>query len=227
MDAYWLTSAVYDHLVEPLVAPLRSVARSVCPPDPTWVVVDVGCGTGTALAEYAAIGCRVIGVDTSAAMLARARERLGPDSDVRLVKGARLPVDDGTADLVLVSLVLHSVPWPEAVGLLAEVRRVLRPSGRALVIDFGCTDLRFPRGHATRALSVVAELAAGPAHARNSWAYQRRGGLPGLLEGSADFELGSARPTAGGNMTVAVLVPRGGDVPAPPDGPAGETPPRG
>ena len=51
---------------------------------------------------------------------ARARDRLGGAADLRLIDGSRLPVDDASADLVLVSLVLHSVGRDEAVGILRE-----------------------------------------------------------------------------------------------------------
>lgn len=203
-DAYAVQARFYDVFVEPLNAPLRSAARRLCPPDPAWTVLDIGCGTGAALAEYAAHGCRVIGVDPSPAMLAQARERLGPEADLRVVDGRRLPVDDGSIDLVLVSLVLHSVSNEEAVALLREAARVLRPGGRVLVVDFGTSGLRFPRGWIGRGVTVVAELAAGPQHAANSLAYLRRGGLPALVA-AAGLEEQAARPTAGGAVTIAVL----------------------
>ena len=91
------------------------------PTEPGWTVLDIGCGTGAALAEYAAAGCAVIGVDTSPAMIAAARQRLGPDADLRLAGGPRLPIEDGCADLVLISLVLHSISRGDA-GLTVPSR---------------------------------------------------------------------------------------------------------
>lgn len=206
-DAYGMQARFYDRVVEPLNAPLRAAARKVCPSRPEWTVLDVGCGTGTALAEYAQAGCTVIGADPSPAMIAQARVRLGHDADLRLINGTRLPVDDESVDLVLVSLVLHSVPRSEAVGILREAARVVVPDGRVLVVDFGTSGLRFPRGWLGRGVTVLAELAAGPRHAANSLDYLRGGGLPALVD-EAGLETQVVRPTAGGAITIAVLGPR-------------------
>ncbi len=205
-DAYALQARFYDRVVEPLNSPLRATARRVCPPRPEWTVLDVGCGTGAALAEYAEAGCRVIGVDPSPAMIAQARIRLGDAADLRLLVGPRLPVEDSSIDLVLISLVLHSIPRAEAVRVLREAARVLVPDGRIVVVDFGTSGLRFPRGWIGRAVTVVAELAAGPRHAAHSFDYLRHGGLPSLVA-AAGLEAGVTRPTAGGAVTIAVLTP--------------------
>jgi ubiquinone/menaquinone biosynthesis C-methylase UbiE len=203
-DGYGLCARFYDRALEPLNAPLRRVAHRMCPPEPAWRVLDIGCGTGAALAEYAAAGCTVIGVDTSPAMIAASRQRLGPDADLRQADGSRLPVDDRCAELVLVSLVLHSIPRADAVALLQEAGRALAPGGRVLVTDFGTNGLRFPRGWATRGLTVVAEVLSGPTHAGHAVAYLRHGGLGPLITESG-LSLHAQRPSAGGNITLAVL----------------------
>jgi SAM-dependent methyltransferase len=167
-------------------------------------VLDIGCGTGAALAEYSAAGCAVIGVDPSPAMIDTARQRLGPGADLRLADGPPLPVEDGCADLVLISLVLHSISRADAVALLTEAGRALAPAGRVLVTDFGTTGLRFPRGWATRGFTVVAEVLSGPTHAGNAVAYLRHGGL-GPLVADAGLSIHTQRPSAGGNITLAVL----------------------
>ncbi len=179
------------------------------PTRPEWVVLDIGCGTGATLAEYEAVGCRGIGADPSPAMLGRARDRLGPEADLRVIDGRCLPVEDASVDLVLVSLVLHSVSHDEAVGLLREAARALVADGRVLVVDFSTTRLRFPRGWIGRGVTAVAELAAGPRHAANSLDYLRRGGLPALVS-EAGLESWAVRPTAGGAITIEVLTPGGG-----------------
>lgn len=148
-----------------------------------------------------------MGVDASPAMLAAARERLGPDADLRLVDGPRLPIADGCADLVLVSLVLHSVARDDAVALLREAARALGPSGRVLVTDFGTEGLRFPRGWGMRGVTLVAEVLSGPTHARHGLAYLTHGGLRPLVD-EAGLAILQRRPSAGGNITLAVLGPR-------------------
>jgi ubiquinone/menaquinone biosynthesis C-methylase UbiE len=161
----------------------------------------------------------VIGIDTSPAMIAAARERLGPEADLRLADSPELPVDDGCADLVLISLVLHSIGGADAVALLREAGRALAPDGRILVTDFGTAGLRFPRGWATRAFTVIAEILSGPTHAGNAVAYLRRGGLATLIT-EAGLVVATQRPSAGGNITLAVLAaPRDGAASADRDDP--------
>jgi ubiquinone/menaquinone biosynthesis C-methylase UbiE/DNA-binding transcriptional ArsR family regulator len=104
----------------------------------SWVVGDLGCGTGQLTATVAPYVSRVIGVDESPDMLAAARRRLAslPDGDgVELREGRleSLPVGDGELDVALLSLVLHYVPEPER-GL-AEAYRALKPGGRVLIVD--------------------------------------------------------------------------------------------
>lgn len=203
-DDYRIQAWVYDRVLEPVNAPLRQAARRLLPPDPGHTVLDLGCGTGTALAEYRDIGCRVLGADPSEAMLAQSRRRLGRDADLRLITSARIPFDDDSADLVLISLVLHSLPREEAVTLLAEAGRLLRIGGRVLVTDFAAGQLRWPRAAYTRGLTVVAELAAGPRHAHNAWRYLRGGGLDPLVA-AAGLRVEHRKVFGAGNIVIAAL----------------------
>lgn len=103
--------------------------------DDNWTVGDLGCGTGQVSESIAPFVGRVVAVDDSPAMLGAARSRLGGLSNVEVRSGEveRLPIGDGELDAAVLFLVLHFVPDPERA--LAEVRRVLRPGGRLLVVD--------------------------------------------------------------------------------------------
>jgi ubiquinone/menaquinone biosynthesis C-methylase UbiE len=92
-------------------------------------VLEVGVGTGVVALGLRRRGRRVIGVDVAAAMLARARERLGS----RLVQGdaRRLPFADGSVAHAVSVWVAHAVDPPQA--MFAEVARVLGEGGRYLV----------------------------------------------------------------------------------------------
>lgn len=94
-------------------------------------VVDVGCGTGRAVAELAEQGARAVGVDLDPAMLAAARGRF-PDLDVRAGDAADLPLDDGQAHGYRADKVYHVLPDPQAA--LAEARRILVPGGRIVLL---------------------------------------------------------------------------------------------
>lgn len=98
---------------------------------PGAVVVDVGCGTGRAVAELAERGAHAIGVDPDPTMLAAARHRC-PDADIRAAGAERLPLADGQAHGYRADKVYHLLPDPRAA--LAEARRVLAPGGRIALL---------------------------------------------------------------------------------------------
>jgi ubiquinone/menaquinone biosynthesis C-methylase UbiE len=102
-------------------------------------VLDVGCGTGTLVAELASLGVRAFGVDTSAEMLEAAR-RKAPRAGVKLAEAERLPFKDASFDRVTFVLSVHLVDRP---GAFAEARRVLTSEGRLLIATF--TDEHFER----------------------------------------------------------------------------------
>ena len=99
-------------------------------PSTCELVIDVGCGTGrftVPLAER--LKARVIGIDPSERMLEVAgRKMVAGRVEFRQGRGERLPVDDGVADLVFLSMVLHHLDDPA--GTAKECRRVLRDGGR-------------------------------------------------------------------------------------------------
>jgi ArsR family transcriptional regulator len=100
-----------------------------------WIVADLGCGSGQAAAALAPYVQQVIGVDQSAAMLKAARRRTGGLRNVELRKGSleSLPLRDGSADAALLLLALTYVSEP--LPVLQEAARILRPGGRAVVVD--------------------------------------------------------------------------------------------
>jgi ArsR family transcriptional regulator len=106
---------------------------ALLPPD--WVVADLACGTGHAAAALATDVRRVIGVDQSAAMLKAARRRTAGLGNVDLRQGAleSLPIEDGACDGALLLIALTYVDEPAVVA--GELARVLKPGGRAVVVD--------------------------------------------------------------------------------------------
>jgi ubiquinone/menaquinone biosynthesis C-methylase UbiE len=98
-------------------------------------VLEVGAGTGLNLPHYERAS-RVVAVEPDPSMAARLRKR-APDASVPVEilagKAESLPFEDATFDTAVVTFVLCSVEHPQTA--LAEVRRVLRPGGRLVLLE--------------------------------------------------------------------------------------------
>lgn len=106
---------------------------SLVPSD--WVVADLGCGTGNAAELLAPTVKRVLAVDQSQPMLDAAAKRLSNFKNVEFLRGEleHLPLKDGSVDAAVCVLVLHHLEEPGKA--LAEMSRILRPGGVALIVD--------------------------------------------------------------------------------------------
>ncbi|MEV8596100.1 methyltransferase domain-containing protein [Streptomyces sp. NPDC052012] len=98
---------------------------------PGATVVDVGCGTGRAVAELAERGADAVGVDPNPWMLAVARERW-PKADFREAGAENLPFTDASVRGYRADKVFHMLQEPARA--VAEARRVLCPSGRIVLV---------------------------------------------------------------------------------------------
>jgi ubiquinone/menaquinone biosynthesis C-methylase UbiE len=98
-------------------------------------VLEVAIGTGRNLAFYPE-GVRLSGIDLSPAMLERARQRareLGVEVDLREGDAQDLPFSDESFDTVVCTLSLCSIPNDRKA--VAEMKRVLKPGGRVVLLD--------------------------------------------------------------------------------------------
>jgi ubiquinone/menaquinone biosynthesis C-methylase UbiE len=98
-------------------------------------VLEVAVGTGLNLPHYDP-DLNLTGIDLSSAMLDVARQRaaeLGRDVELREGDAHHLPFDDASFDTVVCTLSLCNIPDPDQA--VAEMRRVLRPGGRLVLVD--------------------------------------------------------------------------------------------
>jgi demethylmenaquinone methyltransferase/2-methoxy-6-polyprenyl-1,4-benzoquinol methylase len=106
-------------------------------------VLDLCCGTGdlSFLAEARSEAAQVVGLDFTLPMLgvARARKRrLSARSGFAQGDALRIPFREGTFDVITIGYGLRNIADPAAA--LVEIRRVLAPGGRVVVLDFGKPD---------------------------------------------------------------------------------------
>jgi demethylmenaquinone methyltransferase/2-methoxy-6-polyprenyl-1,4-benzoquinol methylase len=107
---------------------------------PVRRILDVGCGTGdlTRLAARQFPGAAVVGIDFTAAMLARARARTGREGvgarvEYGRASALRLPFPDASFDVAMSAFVVRNLPTLSTA--LGEFRRVLRPGGTLLTLE--------------------------------------------------------------------------------------------
>lgn len=130
--SYTLIAPVYDAAIDRATRAARATSLAHLPAAPGRVLID-GVGTGLDL-PLLPPQHNYVGLDLTAAMLARARPRAG-HLEFRAVQGdaQRLPFADAAFDHAVLHLILAVVPNPNA--CLAEVARVVKPGGTVLVFD--------------------------------------------------------------------------------------------
>ncbi|GLZ40454.1 class I SAM-dependent methyltransferase [Actinokineospora sp. NBRC 105648] len=135
-----VASLTYYGIVDRLCAPLRELAVRRLDLRDGQAVLDIGCGSGATLASLrAAVGerGRVVGVDYSPRMVARARrlvrERGWTNVEVRQADASRTAHGVGEFDAV-VALAAFSA-MPDVRTAVGHARDALRPGGKLFVYD--------------------------------------------------------------------------------------------
>jgi ubiquinone/menaquinone biosynthesis C-methylase UbiE len=100
-------------------------------------ILDAGIGTGRNIAFYPA-GSRVVGIDLSPAMLARARLRLRSAVPVELavMDVTRLGFPNGAFDAAVATFLFCVLPDALQLAALAELRRVVKPGGTVRLLEY-------------------------------------------------------------------------------------------
>jgi len=128
-------------------AAVEAALRKIVGTRPFQSMLDLGTGTGRILEIFSPLYRRGVGIDMSRQMLAVARANLDragvSNAQVRQGDIYALPVDRDSFDLVTIHQVLHYLDEP---GLaVREAARMLRASGRLVVVDFAPHDMEFLR----------------------------------------------------------------------------------
>ena len=134
----------------------RRLAARACLAERPARVLDLACGTGDLAITTAALargsgGTAVVGLDFSMPMLgeavAKATAPVGEANSFICGEAAALPFPDGSFDCVGTSFAFRNLTWrnPGTAAYLAEVRRVLRPGGRFVIVETSQPHNRFVR----------------------------------------------------------------------------------
>jgi malonyl-CoA O-methyltransferase len=199
-EGYDRWSSIYDVDLNPLVALEERHFDRLLGEVRGLAVLDLGCGTGRHAVRLANRGARVTALDLSRGMLEQARRKAGDlpiefrEHDLSIA----LPFADASFDRVVSGLVLEHLADLEA--FFREVRRVLRPGGRAVVSTLHpAMRLKSLRARfVDPSTGVKTEVAGGPqSFAELVLAVLRAGlSIETIEEHAADAELAAGFPRA-------------------------------
>lgn len=129
-------------------------------------LLDMGCGTGELAANFIKAGYDYYGVDILPERIEYARKTY-PKGTFHVMDAGRLEYADGYFDQILITGVLHHLSDDQVRSVAHEMRRVLKPEGRALVME----DIALPLRGSLNFLGALVHLADEGAHIRRPHEY--------------------------------------------------------
>jgi SAM-dependent methyltransferase len=175
--ALWGANAQdWADLVEPTSLPIYEGVTEALEVDSGATLLDAACGAGFGMVVASKRGAEVAGFDATPELLQIARDRL-PDADIRQADLEAVPWPGETFDAVMSCNGVQYAADPAAA--LSELRRVVRPGGRAAVVTWGDP----ARCEAATMMAAFRELMPPPPPgAAGPFALSEPGKLEALLE---------------------------------------------
>jgi len=191
---------------------VRFIARSFrSAPDRAAVkVLEIGCGPGPNIWYLAREGFSVAGIDGSPSAIRQARERLIAESlphaeprvDLRVGDFVNLPWPEGTFDAVVDVAALYANPMAKITACIAEIERVLKPTGSFFGKMFGGATTGSDTGEALEA-GTRRRPTVGPCAGNEVAHFFSREELTGLFRGFGRLAIDSLSRTDGeGAVTI-------------------------
>ena len=176
----WYDGWFYARLID---SDLTSIRERIIPfIEHDRTVLDIGCGTGGFALRLAPVSKHITGIDISGKQISQANQRLkksGHDN-VRFIHGSATDLsqfDTNSIDYAIMIFMLHEIGVQERLEILKEVSRV---SKKTIILDYN-----YPMGrNFTGKMVRLVEFFAGSDHFANFKDFNRRRGLPGLMEAS-------------------------------------------
>ena len=172
-----LTAKFYDPVLGPFIKGIRKRVALEIKRLGARRIIDLCCGTGHQLYYLKDKGFeQVVGVDLSEAMV-QVSKRYGVNCQVG--DASKTKFGDNSFDLAMVSFALHEKPWNLAQGIVNEAKRIVRPGGHFLVVDYYYDRTTGSWG---RFITWLIEFLVGGEHYRNYRNFIRQGGLDKMCQ---------------------------------------------
>src|SRR4051794_23899452 len=159
-DGYTIWAPRYDTMDNAVITAEAPIVEQLVRELPPGIALDAACGTGRHAAFLATLGWRVMGVDTTPAMLDLARAKV-PTGEFHQGRLEAVPLDDKSVDLVVCALALTHVE--DLAPVFAEFARVLRAGGRVITTDLHpfVTETGLMAGFPTEDRDTTSQVPAG------------------------------------------------------------------
>jgi ubiquinone/menaquinone biosynthesis C-methylase UbiE len=194
----------YSTLIDPLLRPLRRLAPDFAGLQPPQSVLDVCCGTGAQAFEYARHGLNAVGIDLDPGMLKLAasymRQAGGLKLTLQTADASELPFPAASFDAASICLALHEKDMALQDMVILEMRRVVRPGGKLVFMDYAAP---LPAGW--RPILTSIEYLAGQDHYRSFRHYTAFGGLEAILR-KHHIKVVRERRTTANNLMLCLAV---------------------
>lgn len=169
----------YANIIDPLLRDVRTFTVKFSEAKKRDKILDICCGTGDQLFYFAKLGVEAVGIDINPEMIKIAEKRkykLGVKNVSFLVgDAAKLPFEENSFGLVLISLALHEIDENLRDKIISEMKRVVKENGSLIFIDFNSP---LPKNPQSLFIKIV-EYLMGKSRFKS---YLENGGLPALLE---------------------------------------------
>jgi ubiquinone/menaquinone biosynthesis C-methylase UbiE len=197
----------YETLVDPHLKELRKFTPEFSGLHAGDNVIDVCCGTGAQVLEYASRGIIATGIDNNPTMLKiAARNKMRQKAvnvSFQLADAAKLPFPNGHFDYASISLGLHDKAKATRYKIISEMKRVVKQKGTLILIDFQVTLPKNVWGMSVR----VIEFLAGRSNYQSFKDYLANGGLEDILKNHGLRE--ECRTTLKSGLLMATKVANG------------------
>jgi ubiquinone/menaquinone biosynthesis C-methylase UbiE len=172
----------YETLIDPLLSDIRVYTPEFCGMKPGDRALDVCCGTGAQVFEYARRGIIASGVDISPSMLKLAlrnkmKQKL-ENISFYLADATKLPFDNNCFDYASVSFGLHDKERLTRYRVVAEMMRIVKQDGSLIFIDYAVPLVKSIWG----GLSRTVEFLVGGEHYKGFQDYLTSNGLEDILK---------------------------------------------